>query len=1001
MRLTVLAALHAGLALAALHAGTAPRASARLSSRRHVVMATPPKKGLTRDELFTQMQRSQQQPRRPPGRQQPGARPPAAAAAQPPPPPQQQPSVGSTLQLPPPHMLDGVPEPPASLASLADGQRLLVLVASVESAMSDRLRQLLVELQGVEDLAAMGAQVAAISKVPASSLRKLGRKAGVSFPLVSDQSAEWLGALGCASDGTPSIFVVGVPSMSVLGIFSAAAGEKPPALVSRVVEALPDVEASAAVAIEAASKAAAASALAAENEKLREQLAALAEQKEAAERERAKEEERVAAVAALEEQNRAAQAKLEAEAQAKADTAREREERKQRKQQEAQAAKAARPTPVAAEPKPKPKPEAAAPRVAKPSPRPEAAPAPAAREAAAAKAAAAKAAAPSAADEYDPSLIRNFCIIAHIDHGKSTLADRLLQSTGAVPDREMKEQLLDNMDLERERGITIKLQAARMSYTAKDGKTYQLNLIDTPGHVDFGYEVSRALAACEGALLVVDASQGVEAQTIANMQLALGGELAVVPVLNKIDLPGADLDATAQEIEATLDLDATDAIPCSAKVGTGVPEILEAIVTRIPPPPDLAALPLRALIFDSYYDAFRGVVVFIRVVDGALRKGDTIRFEATGFEYEVIEVGTLMGGAQRPAPQLRAGEVGYMHGAIKQVAHARVGDTISSVREAGKVEPLPGYKEPVPVVYCGLFPVETTQYQLLRESLERLSLNDAALTFEPESSSAMGFGFRTGFLGLLHMEIVQERLEREYGLDLIVTAPSVVYEVEMQDGTVVEVDSPAKMVDADKRLKVREPYAALEMFAPKEYSGVLMELAQSRRGEYVDLKFLNDRRCSIKYDIPLAEVITDFFDSMKSRSKGYASMEYTISGYRENDLVRLDVMINGEKALPLSAIVHKEDAHSTGKLLTSKLKDLIPRQQFKVPIQAAIGAKIVASSTISPMRKDVLAKCYGGDISRKKKLLNKQAKGKKRMKTMGKVKVPQEAFMAVLNLKGE
>ena len=421
----------------------------------------------------------------------------------------------------------------------------------------------------------------------------------------------------------------------------------------------------------------------------------------------------------------------------------------------------------------------------------------------------------------------------------------------------------------------------------------------------------------------------------------------------------------------------------------------------MPPPPDRSNEPFRALIFDSYYDPYRGVVIFFRVVDGVLRKGDKVKFKASGVEYDALSVGTLVPGGERETAILRAGEVGFLHGAIKSVDDARVGDTLVNARETAPMDALPGYSEPVPVVYCGLFPVETTQYQLLRESLERLRLNDASLVWEPETSSAMGFGFRTGFLGLLHMEVVQERLEREYGLDLIVTAPSVVYEVEMQDGTVVEVDSPAKMVDADRRLKVREPYAALEMFAPKEYSGVLMELAQSRRGEYVDLKFLNDRRCSIKYDIPLAEVITDFFDSMKSRSKGYASMEYTISGYRENDLVRLDVMINGEKALPLSAIVHKEDAHSTGKLLTSKLKDLIPRQQFKVPIQAAIGAKIVASSTISPMRKDVLAKCYGGDISRKKKLLNKQAKGKKRMKTMGKVKVPQEAFMAVLNLKGE
>jgi len=517
--------------------------------------------------------------------------------------------------------------------------------------------------------------------------------------------------------------------------------------------------------------------------------------------------------------------------------------------------------------------------------------------------------------------------------------------------------------------------------------------------------VSRSLAACEGALLVVDASQGVEAQTIANCYLATGQDLTIVPVLNKIDLPGADVELVSKEIESTLGLDCTNAIPASAKLGTGVLDILEAIVKRMPPPSDTINQPLRALIFDSYYDAYRGVVVFIRVVDGVLRRGDKIRFAATGIEHEVLEVGTLTPGGERPTAQLRAGEVGYVVGGIKSVNDARVGDTITSARPAATSgalpEPLPGYKEPVPVVYCGLFPTEPTQYQLLRESLERLCLNDAALQFEPETSSAMGFGFRCGFLGLLHMEIVQERLEREYNLDLIVTAPSVVYKVTLNDGTEVDVDSPAKLVDADKRKAIAEPYVDLEMFCPKEYSGTLMELAQERRGEYVDLKFLTEKRCAIKYSMPLAEVITDFFDEMKSKSQGYASMEYSLSGYRENDLVRLDILINGEPALPLAAIVHREASHSTGKALTSRLKELIPRQQFKVPIQAAIGAKVVASSQISPMRKDVLAKCYGGDISRKKKLLQKQAKGKARMKMMGKVNVPQEAFMAILNLKGE
>jgi len=613
-------------------------------------------------------------------------------------------------------------------------------------------------------------------------------------------------------------------------------------------------------------------------------------------------------------------------------------------------------------------------------------------------------AAPAAADVeggygvYDPSRIRNFCIIAHIDHGKSTLADRLLQTTKTVEDREMKAQLLDNMDIERERGITIKLQAARMNYLASDGKWYVLNLIDTPGHVDFGYEVSRSLAACEGALLVVDASQGVEAQTIANVYLALENDLEIVPVLNKIDLPGADVDNTAQEVESTIGLDCTDAIPASAKMGLGVPEILEAIVARIPPPEDTSDAPLRALIFDSYYDPYRGVVCFFRIVDGEVRKGDRVRFAASGMEYEVLEVGTLAPGSEKPCDVLRSGEVGYLHGGIKAVNDARVGDTILNARDRDGVEALGGYQEPVPVVYCGLFPVETTQYQLLRESLEKLQLNDAALCFEPETSSAMGFGFRCGFLGLLHMEIVQERLEREYGCDLIVTAPSVVYKCEMNDGEMVNVDAPGKLVDADQRTEVQEPYVAMEIFCPKEYSGTLMELAQNRRGEYVDMKFLTEKRVSIKYDLPLAEVITDFFDQMKSRSKGYASMEYHVTGYRPNDLVRLDILINGENAPPLANIVHRDSSHNVGKALCRRLKDLIPRQQFKVPLQAAIGQKIVASAAISPIRKDVLAKCYGGDITRKKKLLQKQAKGKKRMKAIGKVNVPQEAFMAVLSL---
>jgi len=608
---------------------------------------------------------------------------------------------------------------------------------------------------------------------------------------------------------------------------------------------------------------------------------------------------------------------------------------------------------------------------------------------------------PAIANSYDPERIRNFCIIAHIDHGKSTLADRLLQTTKTVSDREMAAsdgQLLDNMDIERERGITIKMQAARMNYLAQDGKWYVLNLIDTPGHVDFTYEVSRSIQACEGALLVVDASQGVEAQTIANVYLAMDGDLEILPVLNKIDLPGADVDMVSAEVEATIGLDCTDAIPCSAKMGLGIDEILEAIVARVPPPADRSQEPFRALIFDSYYDPYRGVVCLFRVVDGTLRKGEKIQFMASGMECDALAVGTLLPGGERETSLLRAGEVGFLHGAIKSVDDARVGDTITLAREPAPLGALPGYAEPVPMVYCGLFPVETTQYQLLRESLERLRLNDAALVWEPETSSAMGFGFRTGFLGLLHMEIVQERLEREYDLDLIVTAPSVVYKVHMNDGSIVDCDSPAKLCEGELRQKVTEPYVAMEIFCPQEYSGALMELAQKRRGEYKDMKFLTENRVSIKYDLPLAEVITDFFDVMKSRSKGYASMEYAVIDYRENDLVRLDILIAGEQAPPLASIVHRDASFNLGKGMTRKLKELIPRAQFKVSIQAAIGQKIVASSQISAIRKDVLAKCYGGDISRKKKLLNKQAKGKKRMKAIGSVNVPQEAFMAVLKL---
>ena len=594
------------------------------------------------------------------------------------------------------------------------------------------------------------------------------------------------------------------------------------------------------------------------------------------------------------------------------------------------------------------------------------------------------------------SRLRNFCIIAHIDHGKSTLADRLLQDTGTVAARDMQEQFLDNMDLERERGITIKLQAARMQFKAADGELYTLNLIDTPGHVDFSYEVSRSLQACEGALLVVDASQGVEAQTLANVYLALGNDLEIIPVLNKIDLPGADPARISQEIEDIIGLDTSNAIQCSAKSGLGIPDILQAIVDRVPPPEDTTEEPLKALIFDSYYDPYRGVIVYFRVVSGRLSKKDKVLLMASKKTYELDEIG-VMAPDQRPVDELHAGEVGYLAASIKAVADARVGDTIT-LANAPADEPLPGYTEAKPMVFCGLFPTDADQYPDLRDALDKLQLSDAALKYEPETSSAMGFGFRCGFLGLLHMEIVQERLEREYNLDLIVTAPSVIYKVNMIDGSTVMVDNPATLPDPQARESIEEPYVKMEIFAPNNFNGTLMELCQERRGTFIDMKYITTDRVTLTYEMPLAEVVTDFFDQMKSRTKGYASMEYSLIGYRANILVRLDVLINGEKADPLTTIVHRDKAYGVGKGLVEKLKELIPRQQFKIPLQASIGSRIIASESISAMRKDVLAKCYGGDISRKKKLLQKQAKGKKRMKAMGKVDVPQEAFMAVLKL---
>ncbi|MBE9076898.1 elongation factor 4 [Romeria aff. gracilis LEGE 07310] len=592
--------------------------------------------------------------------------------------------------------------------------------------------------------------------------------------------------------------------------------------------------------------------------------------------------------------------------------------------------------------------------------------------------------------------IRNFSIIAHIDHGKSTLADRLLQQTGTVSDRDMKAQFLDSMDLERERGITIKLQAARMNYRAQDGQEYVLNLIDTPGHVDFSYEVSRSLAACEGALLVVDASQGVEAQTLANVYLALEHDLEIIPVLNKVDLPGAEPDRVKQEIEEIIGLDCSQAILASAKEGIGINEILESIVLLVPPPPDQTRQPLRALIFDSYYDSYRGVIVYFRVMDGAVRRKDRVRLMASGKEYEIDELGVLSP-QQVEVEELHAGEVGYFAASIKSVEDARVGDTITLVKEPAE-KPLPGYVEAKPMVFCGLFPTDSEQYEDLREALDKLRLNDAALQYEPETSSAMGFGFRCGFLGLLHMEIVQERLEREYNLDLITTAPSVVYQVTTIKGEVLEIDNPCELPDPQYREKIEEPYVRVDIITPEEFVGPLMELCQTRRGEFANMKYLTPGRTTLIYELPLAEIVTDFFDQMKSRTRGYASMEYQLIGYRPNPLVRLDIMIHGDPVDPLATIVHRDKAYYVGKALTEKLKELIPRHQFKIPVQAAIGSRVVASESIPALRKDVLAKCYGGDISRKKKLLQKQAKGKKRLKSIGTVDVPQEAFMAVLKL---
>jgi len=592
--------------------------------------------------------------------------------------------------------------------------------------------------------------------------------------------------------------------------------------------------------------------------------------------------------------------------------------------------------------------------------------------------------------------IRNFSIIAHIDHGKSTLADRILEKTNALTAREMKDQLLDSMDLERERGITIKLNSVQLKYQAKDGELYTFHLIDTPGHVDFTYEVSRSLAACEGAVLVVDAAQGIEAQTLANVYLAIDNNLEIVPVINKIDLPSADPERVRNEIEDVIGLDASEAVLASAKAGIGIEDILEQIVEKVPAPTGDPEAPLKALIFDSLYDAYRGVVAYIRVVDGTVKVGDKIRMMATGKEFEVTEVGVFTP-KSTPAPELTVGDVGFLTAAIKNVGDTRVGDTITSVKN-GATEALPGYRRLNPMVYCGLYPIDSAKFNDLREALEKLELNDSALQFEPETSQALGFGFRCGFLGLLHMEIIQERIEREFKIDLITTAPSVIYHVVMTDGSEVKVDNPSNMPDPQKIDRIEEPYVKATMMAPNDYVGAIMELCQQKRGIFIDMQYMDETRVNIVYEIPLSEIVYDFFDQLKSSTKGYASFDYELIGYKESKLVKMDILLNAEKVDALSFIVHKDFAYERGKVIVEKLKELIPRQQFEVPIQAAVGQKIVARSTIKAMRKNVLAKCYGGDISRKRKLLEKQKEGKKRMKQVGSVEVPQEAFMAVLKM---
>ena len=597
-------------------------------------------------------------------------------------------------------------------------------------------------------------------------------------------------------------------------------------------------------------------------------------------------------------------------------------------------------------------------------------------------------------------LIRNFSIIAHIDHGKSTLADRLIQQSGLLTEREMQEQVLDNMDLERERGITIKAQAVRLIYPGKDGNEYILNLIDTPGHVDFNYEVSRSLAACEGAVLVVDAAQGVEAQTLANVYLAIDGNLEILPVINKIDLPSANPENAIKEIEDIIGIPASDAPLISAKNNINIEEVFERIISDIPCPTGDLDKPLKALIFDSYYDPYRGVIVFLRVVDGSLKKGSSVRFMATGKEFEIVEAGYFGPGKFIPADTLQAGEVGYITASIKNVADTQIGDTVTDTKNP-TLEPFPGYKKVQPMVYCGMFPADGSKYPDLREALEKLQLNDASLHFEPETSIALGFGFRCGFLGLLHLEVIQERLEREYNLDLVTTAPSVIYKIYLTDGSSISLSNPTDMPDVTRITRMEEPLVKAQIILPSEYIGTIMELCQQRRGEYIGMEYLETTRAMLTYEMPLNEIIYDFFDVLKSRSKGYASFDYELLGYRESTLCKLDIMVNREVVDALSFVVHTSTAYERGRKICEKLTKEIPRHQFEIPIQAAIGNKIIARETVRAVRKDVLAKCYGGDISRKRKLLEKQKEGKKRMRQIGSVEVPQAAFMSVLKLDEE